>query len=377
MGTLTIGNPETEQLCPGRYAQTNRLTAWCAEIARAMHLSPESLKLLQMAASGGSAEQHLQDHDQRLYSVLEHIRHFDEQLEYAPFEDEEIGTVLRSTIETGDPACLFVLGKLRVGSRADVEKLIPKLPVYPAVASRILDLLAEEDVSAPDLEKMAKLDAVLAGNLLNVANSAYFSPRQPIRGLTQAIAYLGLGRTRQSLVASSVQQLFTKSRMLSVWRHSLEAADVAERIAGGIPSVDPHEAFLLGLLHDVGRLLITSMPDEANASIHRLVANGCQPILAEMVICGFDHAEAGAEVLAKWNFPEEWRQAIRYHHQPERSKSVLSSLLYLTEFWVSAEEDLPSTFRFNSALERVGLSRTDLQRLLAGKGLDMHDLLAS
>ena len=198
-----------------------------------------------------------------------------------------------------------------------------------------------------------------------------------MRGLAQAIAYIGMGRTRQSLMASSVQQLFAKPRMLAVWKHSLEAAEVAERIATAMAGVDPHEAFLLGLLHDVGRLLITMMPEEVNASIQRLVSNGCQLSLAELVLCGFDHAEAGAETLTKWNFPEEWRLAIKYHHQPERSKSVLSSLLYLTEFWVNAEEDLPSNFRLHTALNRVGLTRADLERTQEGAKLQMHELLSS
>ena len=70
---------------------------------------------------------------------------------------------------SGDPACSFVLGTLRAGSRADVERLIPKLPVYPAVATRILNMLAKDDVGAPELEQLAKSDGVLAGNLLKVA----------------------------------------------------------------------------------------------------------------------------------------------------------------------------------------------------------------
>jgi HD-like signal output (HDOD) protein len=89
-----------------------------------------------------------------------------------------------------------------------------------------------------------------------------------------------------------------------------------------------------------------------NESVERLISKGCQPAAAESVRCGFDHAEAGAEVLAHWKFEPELIEAVRYHHQPDRSNSAMCSILYLTEFWTDSEEDLPSNSRLTAALQR-------------------------
>jgi len=125
--------------------------------------------------------------------------------------------------------------------------------------------------------------------------------------------------------------------------------------------VDPAEAFLIGLLHDVGKLAIALMPTELNSSLDRLIIKGCESSIAEVVVCGFDHAEAGADVLKHWKFSDELIAAVRFHHAPERNKSPMSSLLYVTEYWTDSEEDIPSNARLEVAFETVGITMDDLK----------------
>jgi HD-like signal output (HDOD) protein len=72
------------------------------------------------------------------------------------------------------------------------------------------------------------------------------------------------------------------------------------------------------------------------------------------------HAEAGAEVLPIWNFPHTFVEAVRWHHEPERSDSKQASLFYLLEFWSDAAEDLPSNARIEAALETFGVGAKEL-----------------
>ena len=102
------------------------------------------------------------------------------------------------------------------------------------------------------------------------------------------------------------------------------------------------------------------MPVELNSSLDRLIVKGCESAVAEVVVCGFDHAEAGADVLRYWQFSEELVTAVRYHHLPDRTSSRMSALLYLTEFWTDSEEDIPLNARLDLAFERVGISPADL-----------------
>ena len=135
---------------------------------------------------------------------------------------------------------------------------------------------------------------------------------------------------------------------------------MTEQLAKISRKVDPSEAFLAGLLHDVGKLAIALLPSELNSSLDRLMIKGCQPAVAEVVVCGFDHAEAGADILRHWKFTDELIAAIRFHHTPERTSSAMAAILYLTEYWTDAEEDIPSNARLEAAFEKAGVKQSDL-----------------
>ena len=78
---------------------------------------------------------------------------------------------------------------------------------------------------------------------------------------------------------------------------------------------------------------------------------------------GCDHGEIGAGLIAEWNFPDEFIEAVRFHHQPERSDSKLASLAYLAEFWSGLDEDLPSFGRVDACLARVGMTLETLMEM--------------
>jgi putative nucleotidyltransferase with HDIG domain len=293
-----------------------------------------------------------------LANILEIADLFDEQLEMAQFEGRAVRQVLEAASD--DPVLGAALGSLRKASRADLLALIPKLPVYPEAAMRALNTLQKPEVHLRELEEISTLDQVLAGQLLQAANSVFFAPRYPIKTVRDAIGFIGLESTRQILSAAALRPLFAAPKLKKLWMHSIETAQVAERIAEMSATVSPREAFLAGLVHDIGRLAITQLPSEVSKACERLAAKGCETTVAELVLLGFDHSEAGAEVLAIWKFPSDMVKAIRYHHNPDRADSSLAALLYLTEFWSAADEDLPSNAVLQSALKQVGISPEQL-----------------
>ena len=115
------------------------------------------------------------------------------------------------------------------------------------------------------------------------------------------------------------------------------------------------------------------LPGDVRSTLMTMVGAGCQPAYAEAVLTGVDHGEAGGHILHAWNFPESIVEGVRWHHQPERSESLLASLLYLAEFWHCSDEDLPSESRLRSALARAGLTKQELTSLGADK--DVNDAL--
>jgi putative nucleotidyltransferase with HDIG domain len=407
--TKPIASERNRMLEPGAQAHCKRVAAWCEELALVLDIPGTDASALQEAAlmhhhpialmqgagysklagelgffsSDPSTAPRLlsEDADQILQAVfrkkrggtskraldLAHIMEmancFDEQLEFAPFESDSIETVLQKALERhdqSDRAVQFVLRYLRKAKRTDLSALMSKLPVYPAVAMKLYQLLSEDDVSLPALDKVAKSDQVVAGKMLQAANSAFYSPRQLIKTVSQAISYVGVEDSRRILLASAVQPLYSSPRLRRIWKHAIEAAQVTEQLARISRKVDPSEAFLVGLLHDVGKLAIALMPTELNSSLDRLMVKGCQPAVAEVVVCGFDHAEAGADILRHWKFNDELTAAVRFHHMPERTSSAMAAILYLTEYWTDAEEDIPSNARLEAAFERAGITPQDL-----------------
>ncbi|HYI93357.1 MAG TPA: HDOD domain-containing protein [Bryobacteraceae bacterium] len=407
--TKPIAGERNRMLEPGAQAHCKRVAAWCEELSLLLEIPGSDASALQEAAlmhhhpiaflqgAGYSklaedlgfltddsqsaprlismdAEQILQalfakrgsiapKRARDLAHILELANCFDEQLEFAPFECDSLETVLQRTLERhdqSDRAVQFVLRYLRKAKRSDLAGLMSKLPVYPAVAMKLYKLLTADDVSLPALDQVAKSDQVVAGKMLQAANSAFYSPRQLIKTVSQAISYVGVEDSRRILMASAIQPLYSSARLQRIWQHAIEAAQVTEQIAKMSRKVDPAEAFLVGLLHDVGKLAIALMPGELNSSLDRLVVKGCESAVAEVVVCGFDHAEAGADVLKHWKFSDELIAAVRYHHMPEKTKSPMAGILYLTEFWTDIEEDIPSNARLDLAFELSGITPADL-----------------
>ena len=294
------------------------------------------------------------DRNTSMANILEIADLFDEQLEMAQLEGQDVQDVLESA--AGDPVLGSALRIMRKSSRDVLLALIPRLPVYPAAAVKALTALARPDVCLKGLEQISRTDQVLAGQLLQAANSAFFNPRYPLKTVRDAIAYIGIDHTRSILSTAALRPLFKTPGSQQLWAHSMETAQVAEQIAELSGKVNPGEAFLAGLVHDVGRLAITLFPAQAIQAYDRLTAKGCEATIAELVLFGFDHAEAGAEVLRIWKFPEEMVAAIRHHHNPSRLASDLAAVLYVAEFWNAADEDFPSNHLLHAAVKQLGVS---------------------
>jgi putative nucleotidyltransferase with HDIG domain len=291
----------------------------------------------------------------RLAAVLEIADDFDQFFEAEPLGELDPGdTWTRSSVDT-------MMSYLQLTSRADVGRVTERLPVFPLAATEVVRCVSNDNVSLSALSAAASKDPVLAGTLIKAANSSYYSPRQPIAKIQQAVSYIGLDATRKVLLAASLQPAFASRRSFELWNHSLEVAELAER--GALFShltIDPSEAFLAGLVHDIGRLAFSIMPTDFLERFYRLTEKGCPPTQVEVCLSGVCHGEVGAETLQQWKFPPALVEAIRWHHRPERSTSELASLLYVCEFLSGSDEDLSSEVRLTTACKQAGLERDSL-----------------
>ena len=154
--------------------------------------------------------------------------------------------------------------------------------------------------------------------MLRLANTAHFgSPRQ-ISSIEDAVIVLGFDKLRTLVIASGIAGMaipipaFDK---VHYWRYSLNVANTAKLLAK-MARQNGEVAFTAGLLHSIGQLLIHIAAPADAAAVEKLVASGASRTASEMNTFGFNHAEVGAELARRWNFPQLIQDAIRYHNEP-------------------------------------------------------------
>ncbi|MBL8230049.1 MAG: HDOD domain-containing protein [Bryobacterales bacterium] len=300
--------------------------------------------------------------------LLELCCFFVQRWEFIPYElysFPEIVDELRFMASDGffEEAHVAGLSAVPSVSLDQVKQIVPKLPVFPAVAMQALKLASDPMSSASRLEQIIEKDPVLAGEILKAANSPLRSPARPIRSIRQAVVYMGVHDSSRIIASAALRPLFDSPLLEPLWAHSLEVAKVAEELAGISRRSEPADAFLAGLLHDVGRLALWKLPARVVRQYGALVDQGCEPMFAETLLCGFDHCTAGREVAEYWYLEPKIVEAVSCHHHPERTTSPLAHLLYLAEYWTNSQEDLPSLARLQHALRALELTPEKLKVL--------------
>jgi putative nucleotidyltransferase with HDIG domain len=304
-------------------------------------------------------------HLRRLAEIIHIANRFDELYELRatePRSPAEILAQLRRLAEENSWSMDPVNALEKVGRETDVKSFAQSpLPVFPQSALRILRLLDQPESTAGQIERIAAADPVVAGNLLRVANSALFAGYPEISTISGAVMRLGYLTTRKIVLATVFRPVFTRPSMRPLLQHSLEAAELAHHLAARTPAIDREEAFLCGLLHDVGKLLLDRLNLFDSARMGGLLDHGCPPVYAENLLIGCDHGKAGADIAAHWRLPLRHAEAIRYHHQPEASGSPMAHLLYLVEWRLGHLEDMPSAHRVGLCMGTMGVTEQSLE----------------
>ncbi|MEI9973617.1 MAG: HDOD domain-containing protein [Ignavibacteriota bacterium] len=141
------------------------------------------------------------------------------------------------------------------------------------------------------------------------------------------------------MISLAVKPILFQPKPETLWPHSVAVAELAEQLACVAGGVDPGEAYLAGLLHDVGRIALREAALYDAARVQGLVESGCPATYAEELILRTDHAELGAQIAREWRLPEPLAVAIRQHHHPEATNSRLAHVLYLAEYLSNSNED--------------------------------------
>ena len=195
----------------------------------------------------------------------------------------------------------------------------------PATGAKMLRMLENPETTVDEIEDVLRHDPGLTGNVLKLANSAYFGIPSKVSSTRQAVLLLGLKKLIQLVIASCVNAVMDKPvpgynmPPGNLWRHSIAVSIAAEALVKDKKSLDSEDFFTPALLHDIGKLILGSFVKEDLSAIENIKAKGIPFVVAENMILGIDHAEIGAKVLSMWSFPKEVVNAVRWHHDPDSS----------------------------------------------------------
>jgi HD-like signal output (HDOD) protein len=197
-----------------------------------------------------------------------------------------------------------------------------RIPSFPQIAIRVLQLTSNEDVSMRQLGDLISSDPSFSSEVLTIANSALYAPRSPVTSILQAVAVLGLSSLKGVCLTVGVRTYLGKSlnRLSSraIWRHGLACALIAEHLAQG-DSRNTNTAYTGGVLHDIGRLAMVVIRPKAYDALLMTHSGSAGSILPrERELFGFDHCDAGRHLIADWKLPAQFEAIVSDHHSPRQ-----------------------------------------------------------
>lgn len=265
---------------------------------------------------------------------------------------------------------------------------VPKIPAPSPSVARLLELLARPDDDNGDMIKVVRQDGVMSAKLLGLCNSAAYGLSAPVTSIEQAVLMLGQMEIHKLVMALGFSGAMSPAmpgyamQDGELWRHSLLTAYTAVAVTAlaKCETVDPAIAYTAGLIHDIGKIVIThALKPEAQTQLRQVIDFGGKSLLeAEHEIIGCDHAEVGACLLKQWGLPAVLLESVAHHHTPVTQPHIhLSAVVHVANLIAHEAGVSPGVASFalrvdETAVAALGLGRESVEALI----LSAYDSLA-
>ena len=204
------------------------------------------------------------------------------------------------------------------------------LPSLPQVAVHLIELSRDPDTTIRDISECLSADPALVQRILKTVNSPLYGMRHKVSTISQAVVLLGFNVVRNIVLSVSVFETFSQDSKAEefdkyrFWEHSIACGATTRAISKHLGVKDPEEAFVGGLLHDIGKLVLDQFLTEEFLKVLQLVKEKEIPILeAEQEVLETTHPQIGRFLAQKWNLPQALEEAIGFHHNPASAETEL------------------------------------------------------
>ena len=254
-----------------------------------------------------------------------------------------------------------------------MEKIIQTskaLPPMPQIIARANEVLSSDTAGFREISQVLESDQAMATRVLRIANSAYYGVSIPVTSVQQAAALLGFQTLFELITVVSSSKMMGKRLdgynidARSVWQHSLSVAVGAKAIADKYRPELINDAFMAGLIHDAGMLLLDKYVHENKKKFNSLLSEDKTFQDAETELFEFDHAALACRYMKKWKLPANLTHAIRYHHRPADSGfDALSCILHIADAMANTNNLETNFVMEDRALPAIGMDPEDLDRM--------------
>ncbi len=212
---------------------------------------------------------------------------------------------------------------MTVNISQDVIAKIRALPPMPVVSRKLVAATQRDDCTNAEISQILSADQALASQTLKLVNSSFYGLSGKVSTVSHAVVILGFSAVRAMAVglgiSKALQSASLKSDQAAFWEHSVTTAAAARVIAEETSFPEAEEAFVAGLLHDLGALVMSSVIERGRYA--EVTTNAEDLLAAEDAAFGINHAKAGQYLLRHWRLPEPLCHSVRFHHHPDAYRS--------------------------------------------------------
>lgn len=222
-----------------------------------------------------------------------------------------------------------------------------EIATLPEVTLRIVQVVQDPRSTAHDLHRIVSNDPALSARVLRVVNSAFYGLPGQIGSIDRAIMMLGLNAVKNIAIAASLSKLFRSPKTAGgfsgkeLWMHSVAVGASNKLITKAIGLSLPDEAFLAGLIHDLGLVAVMQCFDNKVPELIELVESGMPFRQAEDQVLGANHENIGAILAKTWKFPRSFQCVAGYHHRPEdlaKEHRLLATVTHISDVLCAMKE---------------------------------------
>jgi putative nucleotidyltransferase with HDIG domain len=229
-------------------------------------------------------------------------------------------------------------------SAKDLLNKFTTAKTLPHITIQLTQLISDENSTMQDFEKIIKMDPTLVLQILRGANSPYYGLRHKVNSISRAIVVIGINNLRNMIVTVGLKQIFKNQKNNNafsrnrLWLHCSAVSICSQMIMERIFGLNGEDAFLCGILHDVGMIVEEQTAPDLFYKVCNTYDDNSQPITDyEKEIVGTDHCEIGHLLAKEWQLPVEIIEGIQRHHKmmDHVSPSSLTGVIQLAEYIVS------------------------------------------